>query len=83
MFVHIAGVADINPLRREGVAGRAGIWLEMCFESAKVLAREGRIADCIISGSNGSPTSVYAVPSAGYRPGCKAHSARPLIVSVT
>lgn len=64
----IVGVADPSPFRRRQAAERFGFGPENCFETAKELAKRGKIADAVINGTMDAYHVTTSIPllEAGY-----------------
>jgi hypothetical protein len=66
--LRIVGVADPDPLRRQGAAAEHDLTESQCYENAAELAEHGRLADFIINGTMDHqhvPTSIPLL-EAGY-----------------
>lgn len=67
-MLKIVGVADPNPVRRKKAMDTFGFGEDMCFESAQILAKKGKIADTVINGTMDEQHLETAIPllNAGY-----------------
>ena len=67
-LLKIVGVADPNPVRRKKAMDYFGFSEDMCFESAEILAKHGKLADAVINGTMDEQHLETAVPllDAGY-----------------
>jgi predicted dehydrogenase len=67
-MLKIVGVADPNPVRREKARAYFGFGEDMCFESAKELAKKGKLADAVINGTMDEQHLETSLPllNAGY-----------------
>ena len=67
-MLKIIGVADPNPVRRKKAMETFGFGEDMCFESAQILAKKGKIADTVINGTMDEQHLETAIPllDAGY-----------------
>ena len=61
-LLKIVGVADPNPTRRKMAMNKFGFSEDMCFESAQELAKKGKLADAVITGTMDEQHIETAIP---------------------